>query len=47
VLKAVAGRLGGWLRAADTAARLGGDEFADLLEGAAESEARHVAERML
>jgi diguanylate cyclase (GGDEF)-like protein/PAS domain S-box-containing protein len=32
LLVAVAGRLGGCLRAADTAARLGGDEFAMLLE---------------
>ena len=40
-------RLRATLRPADTAARLGGDEFAVLLEGARESEARRVADRLL
>ncbi len=48
VLKAVADRLRGSLRPADTIARLGGDEFAILLEGMLNaSEAPRVAERVI
>jgi diguanylate cyclase (GGDEF)-like protein/PAS domain S-box-containing protein len=48
LLVQVAERIGGILRASDTAARLGGDEFAILLEGATDlREACHVAERAL
>jgi diguanylate cyclase (GGDEF)-like protein/PAS domain S-box-containing protein len=48
LLVQAAERLGGVLRASDTAARLGGDEFAILLEGAADlPEACQVAERTL
>jgi len=47
LLVALAERLRGALRPADTAARLGGDEFAVLLENAGESEARRVADRLL
>jgi len=47
LLVALAERLRGALRPADTAARLGGDEFAVLLENAGEAEARAVADRLL
>lgn len=47
LLIALADRLRGALRPADTAARLGGDEFAVLLENAGDVEARRVAERLL
>jgi diguanylate cyclase (GGDEF)-like protein/PAS domain S-box-containing protein len=48
LLTAVAARLRGCLRSADTAARLGGDEFALLLEEVGdESEAERVANRVL
>ena len=48
VLLAVADRLRGCVRAADTVARLGGDEFAVLLEDLEDSdEAEHVARRMV
>ncbi len=48
VLAAVAERLKGCLREADTAARLGGDEFAALLEDVSDaSEAVAIAERFL
>ncbi len=48
VLLAVADRLRGCVRAADTVARLGGDEFAVLLEDLVElAEAEHVARRMV
>jgi diguanylate cyclase (GGDEF)-like protein len=46
LLAAVAGRLAGCLRDADTAARLGGDEFALLLEATDEHEATIVADRV-
>jgi diguanylate cyclase (GGDEF)-like protein len=47
-LVAMAGRVSGCIRAADTAARLGGDEFAVLLEDIhSEDEAVQVAERLL
>ena len=47
LLVAVAGRLRGCLREADTAARLGGDEFAMVLEGVrGEGEALAFAERL-
>ena len=44
---AIAGRLRRGLRGSDTAARLGGDEFAILLEPADETDATHVADRIL
>ena len=48
VLLAVADRLRGCVRAADTVARLGGDEFAVLLEDLVDlGEAEHVARRMV
>jgi diguanylate cyclase (GGDEF)-like protein len=48
VLVAVAERITGCLRAADTVARLGGDEFAVLLEDQLDlSEAEHVARRIV
>jgi diguanylate cyclase (GGDEF)-like protein len=48
VLLAVADRLRGCVRGADTVARLGGDEFAVLLEDLVElDEAEHVARRMV
>jgi diguanylate cyclase (GGDEF)-like protein/PAS domain S-box-containing protein len=47
LLALVAERLGGVLRASDTAARLGGDEFAFLLEGASPEVAEEVAHRIL
>ena len=48
VLLAVADRLRGCVRAADTVARLGGDEFAVLLEDLDDlDEAEHVARRMV
>jgi diguanylate cyclase (GGDEF)-like protein/PAS domain S-box-containing protein len=48
LLRAVADRLRGCLRSADTAARLGGDEFAMLLEHLDDAaEAARVAERVL
>ena len=48
LLKAVAIRLGGALRAGDTVARFGGDEFTVLCEGLADDdEAMVVAERVL
>lgn len=48
VLIAVAERIGGCVRAADTVARLGGDEFAVLLEDQLDpAEAEHVARRVV
>ena len=48
LLRAVAERLRGCLRSADTAARLGGDEFALLVEEIGDpTEAAHVANRLL
>jgi diguanylate cyclase (GGDEF)-like protein/PAS domain S-box-containing protein len=47
LLGEVAGRLDGVRRPSDTLARLGGDEFAVLLEGAGETQAVKVSERML
>ena len=47
VLVAVAGRLDGAMRGADTAARFGGDEFAVLLEGVDSQEAADAAQRVL
>jgi diguanylate cyclase (GGDEF)-like protein/PAS domain S-box-containing protein len=47
LLVAVASRVRGCLRAADTAARLGGDEFAILLEDTTPSDALDVAERVI
>jgi diguanylate cyclase (GGDEF)-like protein/PAS domain S-box-containing protein len=47
LLVAVARRLAGTLRPADTAARLGGDEFAVLLENAGTEAPQAVAARML
>ncbi|MEY2447484.1 MAG: hypothetical protein QOH79_960 [Acidimicrobiaceae bacterium] len=47
LLIAVGDRIGGCLRAADTAARFGGDEFAVLLEDSSQDEAERVAERIL
>jgi len=47
MLRAVAHRIVGCLRTADTAARLGGDEFAILLEDSTPEEAERVAERIL
>jgi len=44
---AIAGRLNRGLRGSDTAARLGGDEFAILLDPADETDATHVADRIL
>jgi len=46
LLVAVARRLGGGLRPADTIARLAGDEFVVLLEGAGEEDAVQAAERI-
>jgi len=46
VIRAVADRLGGTLRAEDTAARLSGDEFAILLEDTPEERPRTVAARI-
>ncbi|MGH9035328.1 MAG: putative bifunctional diguanylate cyclase/phosphodiesterase [Acidimicrobiia bacterium] len=46
LLMAVAQRLGGCLRPADTIARLGGDEFAVLLEDTATEAATAIAERL-
>jgi diguanylate cyclase (GGDEF)-like protein len=47
-LVAIADRISGCLRAADTVARLGGDEFAVLLEDQVDaSEAEHVARRIV
>jgi len=47
LLKAVASRLRGCLRAHDTPARLGGDEFAIVLEEASAEVAREVADRLV
>jgi diguanylate cyclase (GGDEF)-like protein len=47
LLITVGERIGGCLRAADTAARFGGDEFAVLLEDSSQDEAERVAERIL
>ncbi len=47
LLVTLARRLQSTLRPTDTAARLGGDEFAVLLDGASETDARQVAERLL
>ena len=48
LLQAVAGRIGGALRADDTAARLGGDEFAALIENVQDPGAvEETAERIL
>jgi diguanylate cyclase (GGDEF)-like protein/PAS domain S-box-containing protein len=48
LLRAVADRLQGCLRAGDTAARLGGDEFAVLIEGVPDpKEAAGLAERII
>jgi diguanylate cyclase (GGDEF)-like protein len=47
LLIAVGDRIGGCLRAADTAARFGGDEFAVLLEDSSQGEAETVADRIL
>jgi diguanylate cyclase (GGDEF)-like protein/PAS domain S-box-containing protein len=48
LLRAVADRLQGCLRAGDTAARLGGDEFAVLIEGITDpGEASGLAERLI
>jgi diguanylate cyclase (GGDEF)-like protein len=47
LLRAVAARIQGSLRTADTAARLGGDEFAVLLVDIREEHARVVADRIL
>jgi diguanylate cyclase (GGDEF)-like protein len=47
LLRAIAQRIIGCLRGADTAARLGGDEFAILLEDSTPAEAERVADRIL
>ena len=47
LLRLVAGRLAGVLRAEDTACRIGGDEFACLLENADRERAERVAKRIL
>jgi diguanylate cyclase (GGDEF)-like protein len=47
LLIAVGDRIGGCLRAADTAARFGGDEFAVLLEDSSQAEAERIADRIL
>jgi diguanylate cyclase (GGDEF)-like protein len=47
LMVAIAGRLNRGLRSSDTAARLGGDEFAILLDPADETDATHVADRIL
>ncbi len=47
LLRVVAARLDEECRASDTLARLGGDEFALLLEGASETQAVKVSERLL
>ncbi|HEY1359685.1 MAG TPA: EAL domain-containing protein [Thermoleophilaceae bacterium] len=47
LLRGVARRIGGVMRPSDTLARFGGDEFAILLEGAQESQASTVAQRLL
>jgi len=47
LLVVVGDRIGGCLRAADTAARFGGDEFAVLLEDSSQDEAERVADRIL
>jgi diguanylate cyclase (GGDEF)-like protein/PAS domain S-box-containing protein len=47
VLAEIGLRIGGLLRAGDTAARVGGDEFAVLLEGATVAEAQVAADRLI
>jgi diguanylate cyclase (GGDEF)-like protein len=47
LMVAIARRLNRGLRGSDTAARLGGDEFAILLDPADETDATHVADRIL
>jgi diguanylate cyclase (GGDEF)-like protein/PAS domain S-box-containing protein len=47
LIRAVAERMGGCIRPADTLARLGGDEFAVLVEGLDDLELAALAERLL
>ncbi|GAA3343791.1 hypothetical protein GCM10020358_44390 [Amorphoplanes nipponensis] len=47
LIRAVAARMAGCLRPADTLARLGGDEFAVLVEGLDDLELAALAERLL
>ncbi|MFI7546749.1 putative bifunctional diguanylate cyclase/phosphodiesterase [Actinoplanes sp. NPDC049599] len=47
LIRAVASRMGGCIRPADTLARLGGDEFAVLVEGLDDLELAALAERLL
>lgn len=47
VLKSVAGRLSGCMRAEDSVARIGGDEFVALLRDVSEVEVEQVARRIL